>query len=147
MTDEQKSPVPAVDAVPSEVVENPVAVLNADLSNSEKLRLLEKAELHAQQMMDAAGEGMTGDDLPTLDELSELIEKVKTGQSQVHLPAWFEISSMAIRWGERLGLSAMGSSHIPSDKKRQADSAQRKSGAGDENRTHDMQLGKLPFYH
>ena len=103
MTDQKKATASAANAVPSEVVENPAAVVNADLSNPEKLKLLEKAEIHAQQMMDAAGEGMTGEDLPALDEVGEAIEKVKAEQRQVQLPAWSDIRSMAIRWGERLG--------------------------------------------
>ena len=66
--------------VPSEIVENPKAVLETDLSDKEKLKVLEKAEAHAEQMMNAAGEGMTGDDLPVLDDVRESIDKLKSRQ-------------------------------------------------------------------
>lgn len=92
--------------VPSEIVENPKAVLNTDLSDQEKLKFLEKAEVHAQQMMDAAGEGMTGHDLPALDEVGDSIDKLKSKEAAAWPLNWQDLRAKAVQLGERWGWRA-----------------------------------------
>jgi len=89
--------------VPTEIVENPKAVMKTDLTDKEKLNVLEEAEAHAQRMMDSAGEGMTGDDLPALDEVRESIDKLKAKDA----PRWTwngvraKAAQLTERWGKR----------------------------------------------
>ncbi len=90
--------------VPSEIVENPKAVLDSDLSDTEKLKVLERAEVHVQQMMNAAGEGMTGDDLPVLDDVRDSIDKLKSKQTASWPSNWDDIRAKMEQLGERLGL-------------------------------------------
>lgn len=91
--------------VPSDIVENSQALLETDLSDNEKLKALEKAEVHAQQMMDAAGEGMTGDDLPVLDDVGDSIKKLKSKQA-TWLLSWNDVKAKAAQLGERWGWRA-----------------------------------------
>ena len=93
--------------VPSEIVENPKHVLDTDLSDKEKLNVLETAATHAQQMMNAAGEGMTGDDLPVLDDVRDSIDKLKSKQQASWPSGWDDVRAKVAQLGERLGLRAL----------------------------------------
>ncbi len=89
--------------VPSEIVENPQALLKTNLSDSEKLKILEKSEVHAQQMMDAAGEGMTGNDLPTLEEVDHSIGELRAKVALADFFCWKSLSAKANQIVEGFG--------------------------------------------